>query len=394
MPAPQAAGPRQDHRNGNATQNIHAHAFELRHLHAVGRQGFECRFVQLLEGAQAVAGQLLEGPRVMVNQKLGDRPVEFTQAEEALIAQARQNPAFDQEHAILDFGFVARVRRACRQDRRGVVLTKLLQQPVGAGLVAVGVGDQRTRLVGHQQARDTSIELQRRDDGAHPILCRLGARGARVGVVGGAQRRHEDLCLGDLPRGGVHDGHGLPGVVHKHLLAGHMRLAHRAFERLGPGGVFDAERGVLVGYPLVLLLVLLPQQLQGDAGALELAVNPVVVGFELARTSSHRRAVQPPLQFVVRQALGYEPVHAGGARIAGDLGDGGFRNVQRLADLPSAERGFVKKLKCMSEFAHVDPWCWHRRLRLKKPGSVCQLRSPEPPCGVSAFSLKCCPPSP
>jgi hypothetical protein len=65
-----------------------------------------------------------------------------------------------------------------------------------------------------------------------------------------------------------------------------------------------------------------------------------------------------------------------------------------LADLPCAERGFVMKLKCMSEFAHVDPWCWHRRLRLKKPGSVCLLRSPEPPSGVSAFSLKCCPPSP
>ena len=378
----------------NVVVDVHAHALEPRHLHGVGWQGLECRLVQLLEGAQSVAGQLLEGPCVMVDQQLGDRPVELTQAEEALIAQARQNPALHDEHAVLDLGLVTRVRRARWQHRRVVVLAKLLQQPVGAGLVAVGVGDQRTRLVGHQQARNTPVEVQRRDDGAYPILRRLGARGARIGVVGGAQYRHEDLRLGDLPRAGIHDGHGLPGVVQKHLLAGHMRLAHRALERLGPGGVFDAERGVLVGYPLVLLLVLLPQQLQRDAGAFELAVNPVVVGFELARTSSHRRAVQPPLQFLVRQALGGRPVHAGGARIAGNLGDGGFRNVQRLADLPCAERGFVKKLKCMSEFAHVDPWCWHRPLRLKKPGSVCLLRSPEPPSGVSAFSLKCCPPSP
>jgi hypothetical protein len=83
-----------------------------------------------------------------------------------------------------------------------------------------------------------------------------------------------------------------------------MGLAHGALEAPGPGLVLLTEGAVFVGVARVLLLVLLPQQLQGDAGAAQLAVDVGVVRFEVARRTRYGRAVQPRLQFLVAQGLG------------------------------------------------------------------------------------------
>ena len=114
-------------------------------------------------------GSFLNGALVQIDQQLGDRRVELGQAEEAPVAQAREDPALDDLHPDFDLGLVARMRRARRQHRHVVVVAELLDQAVHDRLVAVGAGDQRARLVGHDQPRHAADELQRVDDRADPV---------------------------------------------------------------------------------------------------------------------------------------------------------------------------------------------------------------------------------
>ncbi|MDQ0083130.1 hypothetical protein J2W35_003490 [Variovorax boronicumulans] len=87
------------------------------HLEALGRQRPQRGRVQHLEGAASTTRQLLERALIQIDQQRGDRPVAFVQAEEAPVAQARQNPSLDHEHRVLDLRLVARMSRACREQR-------------------------------------------------------------------------------------------------------------------------------------------------------------------------------------------------------------------------------------------------------------------------------------
>ena len=66
--------------------------------------------------------------------------------------------------------------------------------------------------------------------------------------------------------------------------------------------VLDAKACVLVGQRVV-AGVLFPQQLQGDAGALESLVTEREVRGELVARPRHCRAEQPGLEFVVAEGL-------------------------------------------------------------------------------------------
>ena len=98
----------------------------------------------------------------------------------------------------------------------------------------------------------------------------------------------------------------------------------------------------------MLLLVFLPQQLQGHAGAAQLAVDVGVVGFEVTGLARHGWLVKPGLEFVVVQALGQCPVHAGHARVAGYLADSGFGDAEGGTDLTGAQDPAVQQLQCVS----------------------------------------------
>lgn len=264
------------------------------------------------------------------------------------MAQPRQNPAFDHLHGDFHLGLVAWLGRASRHDGQAVVRREFFEQAVRGGLVAVGAGHEGARLVGHQQAGHAADELQRSDDADHPIGGLLTGGSAGVGVVRCAQHGHEDLGLTYLAGAGIHNGHRLAGVVDKQLVAGLVGLAHGALEAPGPGLVLLAEGAVLVGLAAVLLLVFLPQQLQGDAGTAQLAVDVGVVGLEMPGLARHRRPVQPGLQFFVAQALGQGPVHAGHARVAGYLADRGFGDAEGGANLAGAQSPAVQQLQCVS----------------------------------------------
>jgi hypothetical protein len=352
--------------------------------------------VQRQEGRVAAAGQLLEGAVVQLGQQLCDGHVELGQAEEAPVAQPRQDPALDDLHADFHLGLVARAAWPSREHRHVVVRRELLDQPTGDGVVAVGPGDQCPGLIGHDQAGHAADELQRVDDGADPVGGGLRGRSAGVGVVRRAQHRHEDLGAADLAGGGVHDGHGLAGVVHEQLLAGDVGLAHRALQTGGPGAVLHAVGGVLVGQ-VVAPLVLLPQQLQRDAGAAQFLVDVGEVGLEVARGARHGRAVHPGLELLIGQALGYGPVHASHARHADDGADGGLGDAQHTRALAQAQAGFEVETKGLSQLTHGDPGCGHVRStnrpacpRFRSPARVATVRHHAET--LSAISVKRCPP--
>ncbi|MDP9138345.1 MAG: hypothetical protein M3N38_09220, partial [Pseudomonadota bacterium] len=97
-------------------------------------------------------------------------------------------------------------------------------------------------------------------------------------------------------RDGIEHRDGIAGPIDEQLLAGHMRLAHRRRDALPPLPVEIAEPAVAVAVS-VLRPILLPEQHQRNAAALELLVHLRTVGQLLRRTvveASRRK--QSPLQ--------------------------------------------------------------------------------------------------
>jgi hypothetical protein len=72
--------------------------------------GFSAGASSASKACGPAAGQLLERALVQIGQQHGDGPVQLGQAEEAPVAQPRQDPALDHLHADLHLGLVARVR--------------------------------------------------------------------------------------------------------------------------------------------------------------------------------------------------------------------------------------------------------------------------------------------
>jgi hypothetical protein len=98
------------------------------------------------------------------------------------------------------------------------------------------------------------------------------------GVVGGTEDGDEDLGLTDFPRLRIDDGERGTTVVDETLLAGLVALAHGALLQLLPPPVKLAELGVAVAAIGILGGVLLPQQLLGDALALEFLMDLSPIG--------------------------------------------------------------------------------------------------------------------
>jgi hypothetical protein len=73
--------------------DVHAGAFPARQLEACRWQRPQRRLVQLLEGTAPAAGQLLERPLIQFGEQCTDGGIQFGQAEEAPVAQLRQDPA-------------------------------------------------------------------------------------------------------------------------------------------------------------------------------------------------------------------------------------------------------------------------------------------------------------
>ena len=244
---------------------------------ARGRRGPQGGAVELLVEGAAADAELLQRPVVERVEEDADRPVQGADLEEGLVAEPGEYPALDQEDTVLCGGLVPRFPRPRGHDDGAVVVGEVLVGPVHVGLVAAGARDRALELVGNPQGGRAPEVLDHVDVGVDPVRQLLG-RG-RLGVGEAARPEHgdEQLDLPQLPRLPVDQGRPLPGEVDERLLAGAVDLPHRRPQPPRPLPVDPAELGVAVAVG-VDPGVLLPQELQRDAGALQLPVDVRTVG--------------------------------------------------------------------------------------------------------------------
>jgi hypothetical protein len=94
--------------------DVDAPVLSLGQLVSHGGQCSQGGLVQRLEGGLPAAFELLERPRIELVEQLPDGLVQFIDAEEFPVAQARQDPALYDLHPYLDLGFVFRFPRPRR----------------------------------------------------------------------------------------------------------------------------------------------------------------------------------------------------------------------------------------------------------------------------------------
>jgi hypothetical protein len=344
----------------------------------VGGQRSQGRAVDRLEQLEAAAGQLLEGPRVEPGDPLADGGVGLGQAEERAPAQGGQHPAGGLEDAGFRFRLVTGLPGASGDDRTAVVGGHLLVRGVEVGLVAVGLGDARTEVVGHDDAGTAADRLEGVDVPPDPVGQRLGGEGLGIRVARGAQDGHEQLRPPHLAGGGIDDGQGLAGEVDEELLAGAVLLAHDQVEPPLPGPVEAAELGVPVAVG-VLRLVLHVQQLEGHALAAQLAVDGRPVGQRPARGGWRLLAGEEAgLELGVVHVRGQGPGEAGPPGAGEVVAHRRGRHPRGGCHLAAAEALAQGEAEDVADLAHGGTGAWHRQRSSNGSSSEARWRTLRP----------------
>jgi hypothetical protein len=312
----------------NVIVDVGLDTLEVGHFIALQWQGQQRWRIERREGAGAAAGEFLEWPLIELFQQWHDRVVDFMHASEWLMPQARHDPAFDDLHCRLHLCFVLGMVRTRRENRGAVMAREVEHRAVAAWLVAIGVRDQRPRIIGNDELGHAAIKTQCACRRLKPIGHRFTGRGAGECVAGGAHRRNEDMGAAAIAqcKGGA-------GEINEQLLAGAVDLAHRALELLGKAPVVVAELRIAVGLAVrVVCPVFFPQQHQRHALAAQLLMEAAEVRLNmLARFPG--RDLQPLLKGNFVTALYCRPVQT---RYCGEphiFGDDTFGNAQHSGNL-------------------------------------------------------------
>ena len=242
----------------------------MRQAVARGGQGPERRAIELLVETAAADAQLLQRPVVELVEQDADRLVERAEVEEGLVAEPGQYPALGHEHTGFDGGLVTGLARPRRDHDGAVVGGQVLVGAIDLGLVAAGAGDGALELVRDPQRGGAAEVVHHVDVRVDPVNQLLGLGRLGVGEAAGAEHGDEQLDRAQFTRAPVDQRRPLAREVDEGLLAGAVHLAHRRPQPPGPLPVDLAELRVAVAVRMD-LGVLLPEQLQGDAVALELA---------------------------------------------------------------------------------------------------------------------------
>jgi len=97
-----------------------AGAAPLRVLIRLGRQRQQRRSINALEELAAAGAEFAHEPRIELIDEPADGSIKLGEREEALVAQARQYPALDDQNRDLDLGLVAWPARPRRHNGRAV----------------------------------------------------------------------------------------------------------------------------------------------------------------------------------------------------------------------------------------------------------------------------------
>jgi hypothetical protein len=247
---------------------------------------------------------------VQLDEQLPDPRVQGRQCEEPVVSQSGEDPAFGDLHGHFDFGFVAGLARARREDHGAVVLGELGVRALQPWLVPAREGDPGLELVRDDGSGHPAQERQEALMAPEPVGQLLGAGGFRVGIVRRPQDADEQFDRADLAGRGIDEVRVLPGVVDEDLLPGPMLLAQAEAMAPEPLPVQIAEAGVAVagGVPLEILEV---EEFEGDAGLLALGVKVGAVGDGAPPRGGARQPVESGFQGIIRQHLDLGPVEAG-----------------------------------------------------------------------------------
>ncbi len=235
----------------------------------------------------------------------------------------------------------------------------LLVGAVEVGLVAVGAGDGARQVVGDHDAGSATKVREGVHVGGDPVAQLLRGGRLGVGVAARPEHGHEELRAGDHPRLCAGDRQPLAGEVDEELLAGLVLLAHDDVDAPAPAAVVLAVLAVLVARREA-LLVLHPQQLQGDAGLAQLALDLGEVGHRAARAAGRRGAEEPCLELCVADAVGQRPGEAGRLRAAQMVGHGSVGHAQGGADLAAAQALAEAEPEDLPDLAHGGTGAAHR----------------------------------
>ena len=230
---------------------------------------------------------------------------------------------------------------------------------VGVGLVAVRTADRRAQIVGDEQLRAATHELERAHVRGDPVGQGLRPRRLGVGVVRRPEHRDEDLRLAKLSGVAVDHRDRVPGVVDEHPLAGAVLLAHHHVDLRGPLPVPRTEPAVL--HPLGMnRLVLLPQQRQRHPLATQLAVHLAPLrGREPPRVRPRRR-IQPLEQRRIVERLRQRPGQPLQLRAHEVLPHRRRRGLQTARYRPDAHPRVVVQTQDLSNLTHRQPPLCHR----------------------------------
>ena len=135
----------------------------------VRRQRFQRRALDRLEHRPTAALTLLERLGIEHGYSLGDRRVEFGQAEEDFLAQGREDPAFHHLHGALDDGLVARAAHARRQHAHAIVRGQILVGRVHVRIVAMRAHNSALQVVRDDRGRHRAEELERAHVRTEPV---------------------------------------------------------------------------------------------------------------------------------------------------------------------------------------------------------------------------------
>lgn len=125
---------------------------------------------------------------LQVGEQRAHRPVQFIEAEEALVAQPRQHLASG--HSTPFSTLALSLSRALRQHGHAVVRPGLGRW-VDGRVVALGLRNAAAQVVGHPQFGATAEEGQRPHVARYPVRQLLAPGTFDVGVVRRAQHGHE-----------------------------------------------------------------------------------------------------------------------------------------------------------------------------------------------------------
>ena len=182
------------------------HRPPFRELVRLGRQGPQRWPIDRLQQLPARCAEPADRTLfIEMRHEIGDRRVDVRQAVKGSVTQPPEQPSLDDEHGLLNFGFVPGPPRPRRQNGGSVMRRHFGIGPIDLRIVKAGLDDGGLRIVRHEQLRDAADRLERTHMGVDPVGERLRPARVREGEARGAEHGDEDLRHADFPGEPVND---------------------------------------------------------------------------------------------------------------------------------------------------------------------------------------------